>query len=113
MAELREALAIGRRDHQPSDPHQAEQVYRQALRADPDDADALSRLGAACLMLGQFSEAATNFQKALRLRPHHAEGYKNLGIALARQGNLVEAVASFQQALRAQTRPRRRPAQPG
>ena len=51
-------------------------------------------------MLGQFSEAATNFQKALRLRPHHAEGYKNLGIALARQGNLAEAVASFQEALR-------------
>ena len=99
MAELREALAIGRRDHQPSDPHQAQQVYRQALGADPDNADALSRLGAACLMLGQFSEAATNFQKALRLRPHQAEGYKNLGIALARQGNLVEAVASFQQAL--------------
>ena len=100
MAELREALAIGRRDHQPSDPHQAQQVDRQALRADPDNADALSRLGAACLMLGQFSEAATNFQKALRLRPHHAEGYKNLGIALARQGNLAEAVASFQEALR-------------
>src|SRR5271166_4126010 len=99
MAELREALAIGRRDHQPSDPHQAQQVDRQALRADPDNADALSRLGAACLMLGQFSEAATNFQKALRLRPHQAEGYKNLGIALARQGNLVEAVARFQQAL--------------
>ena len=54
-------------------------------------------------MLGQFSEAATNFQKALRLKPHQAEGYKNLGIALARQGNLVEAVARFQQALRAQT----------
>ena len=77
MAELREALAIGRRDHQPSDLHQAEQVYRQAVRADPDNADALSRLGAACLMLGQFSEAATNFQKALRLRPHQAEGRGN------------------------------------
>ncbi len=100
MAELRAALASGRRDHQPSDLHQAEQVYRQALRADPDDAEALSRLGAACLMLGQFREAATHFQKALRLRPHHAEGYKNLGIALARQGNLAEAVASFQEALR-------------
>ena len=100
MAELRAALAIGRRDPQPSDPHQAQQLYRQALRADPDNADALSRLGAACLMLGQFSEAATNFQQALRLRPHQAEGHKNLGIALARQGNLAEAVASFQEALR-------------
>src|SRR5271166_368583 len=100
MAELREALAIGRRDHQPSDPHQAQQVDRQALRADPDNADALTRLGAACLMLGQFREAATNFQQALRLRPHQAEGHKNLGIALARQGNLAEAVASFQEALR-------------
>jgi len=99
MVELREALAIGRRVHQPSDPHQARQVYRQALLADPDNADALFRLGAASLMLGQFSEAATHFQKALRLRPHQAEGHKNLGIALARQGNLVEAVASFQQAL--------------
>jgi Flp pilus assembly protein TadD len=69
MAELRASLAIGRRAHQPSDPHQAQQVYRQALRADPDNADALSRLGAACLELGQFSEAVTNFQKALRLRP--------------------------------------------
>jgi len=29
MVELREALAIGRRVHEPSDPHQARQVYRK------------------------------------------------------------------------------------
>jgi Flp pilus assembly protein TadD len=80
VAELREALTIGRRDHQPSDPHQAQQVYRQALRADPD--------------------AAASFPQALQLKPDDAEAQNNLGIALAQQGRLDEAAACFQQAVR-------------
>ena len=43
MAELRAAGAIGRRDQEPRDSHQAEPVDRQGLRADPDPADALAR----------------------------------------------------------------------
>jgi Flp pilus assembly protein TadD len=85
-------LAIGRRNHQPGDPHQAEQAFLQAPRADPVDAEALSHRGAASV--------ATCYRQALRLVPDDPEAQNNLGIVLARQGRLDEAGARFQQALR-------------
>ena len=80
MAELREALAIRQRDHQPTDPHRAEQADRQAVRADPD--------------------AVASFQQALELQPDLADVQLNLGHALREQGRLDEAATSYQQALR-------------
>src|SRR5271157_901936 len=114
VAELREALAISRRDHQPTDPYQAKQADRQALRADPhagasfqrapelkpEDAEAQNNLGISLAQQGRLDESAACFQQALRLKPDYPDAHNNLGNILEKQNKLDEAVACYHQALR-------------
>lgn len=81
---------------------QAEQLYRQILRQQPDDADAWSRLGEVCHALGKHEEAVHAYQQALQLRPGQARVLNNLGILLMEQGRLDESIACYREALRVQ-----------
>jgi tetratricopeptide (TPR) repeat protein len=83
---------------------EAEMFYRQAVRDDPQSADALYALGSACLQLQKEDEAREDFQRALVL-PASYPGtipncWNNLGLLKARQGNTDAAILLFQKALR-------------
>ena len=102
MGELPTARAIGWRDQQPRDSHQAEPVDRAARRAGPDaaEADAQNNLGIVLAGQGRLVEAAARFQQAIRLKPDYPDAHNNLGSILEKQDKLDEAMASYQQALR-------------
>jgi spermidine synthase len=72
---------------------------REAVRLDPDAADARYRLATLLLEAGAYEEALGEFRAALRLMPQSVEVRNNLGVALASQGRLDEAIELFQQAL--------------
>ena len=57
--------------HQAGRIQQAEQLYRQALVADPASADAWCFLGAACQAQGRLGEAEINYRRAVMLLPTH------------------------------------------
>src|SRR5262245_38327530 len=69
MADIREALTLGRKFHQTGELHQAERIYRQILQTMPDHIEALCLLGAACHGLGRLDEALAVYEHALRLQP--------------------------------------------
>src|SRR5208283_2858975 len=71
---------------------QAEQLYRQALRDRPGDADLWAGLGRVCQGLGRPDEAVTSLRRALALHPADAALSNDLGIALFEQGQLDEAL---------------------
>ena len=73
---------------------------REAIRLQPDDADAHSNLGLALAAQGKLDEAIAEYREAIRLQPDSAEAHYNLGIALAHQGKLDEAVAEYRTAIR-------------
>ena len=73
--------------------------FREAVRLDPDAADARYRLATLLLETGQYEEALGEFRAVLRLMPRSVEVRNNLGVALASQGRLDEAIDLFQQAL--------------
>jgi tetratricopeptide (TPR) repeat protein len=73
---------------------------RDAIRLRPSYWEAHDHLGMELGLLGEFSEAAAEFEQVVRLQPNYVEGHLNLGIALARQGALSEALKRFQTALR-------------
>jgi len=82
---------------------EAEVFYRQAVRDDPQSADALYALGSACLRLQKDEEARDDFQRALQLHAGYPgtipNCWNNLGLLAARQGNTSTAIQYFQRAL--------------
>jgi tetratricopeptide (TPR) repeat protein len=81
--------------------HEAERRYREAVRADPRNAEARYALGNAQMRLGQFDAAQASYEAAAALRPEHPETRNNLAVALAEQGRLEDAVAAYGRALEA------------
>lgn len=88
--------------HQAGQWQHAEEIYRQVLRADPANANALHMLGVLASQRGQQHVAAGYIQEALLLDPNHPYYHSNLGIALREQGKLAEAADHFRQAIRLQ-----------
>jgi tetratricopeptide (TPR) repeat protein len=82
---------------------EAQQFFGQALKDDPESAEALYGLGSAYLQLKKIDEARDCFQRALKLRATYPgtlpNCWNNLGILAAREGNSDQAIEYFQQAL--------------
>jgi len=74
--------------------------YEQALRINPDYAEAHNNLGVILMRQGELPQAIGHFEQALGLVPGFADAHYNLGIALGRQGKLLEAISHWEQALR-------------
>jgi tetratricopeptide (TPR) repeat protein len=73
---------------------------QQALRANPDYAEAHDNMGLALQMSGRFEDAVASHRAALRLEPTFAEAHNNLGTALQGLGRVDEAAAEFREAIR-------------
>jgi tetratricopeptide (TPR) repeat protein len=76
-------------------------AYREAVRLDPNDAEANWRFGSTLLFaLGRPEEALFPLQEAVRLAPAESPPRLALGAALNALGRYAEAVAAFEEALR-------------
>ena len=102
MAPASDPFALGLQCQQSGNLPQAEYFFRQALQANPSDAEAWRRLGMVCQGLGRAGEAAGAFRQALGLQPNNPEALNDLGIIWARESRLTEAAGNFQEALRLQ-----------
>jgi tetratricopeptide (TPR) repeat protein len=83
---------------------QAQEYFAQALKNDPDSAEALYGLGSAYLQQQKPKEARDCFERALKLHANYPgtlpNCWNNLGILAAREGNYDLAIDNFQRALR-------------
>ena len=100
--DIPETLTLAVRHHQAGNMHQAEQLYRQILDADPRHYLALHQLGILACQVGRSDLGLAHFIEVLRLKPDFAQGYNSLGIALRDQGRLEEAIVNWQTSLRLQ-----------
>jgi protein O-GlcNAc transferase len=100
MFSVSQTFELALQFHRAGDLHQAELLYEQILRIDPQHADALHLFGLLAHQVGRNDLAVEYIQKALRHRPDYVLAYNNLGSALREQGKFDEAIACFRHALR-------------
>jgi len=85
--------------HRQGDLQSAEQLYREILNIQPDNADALNLLGMIAFQSKKYEQAIQYYQKALSYYNDHAGIFNNMGNAFKLKGDTAEAIASFQKAI--------------
>ncbi len=94
-----EALDVALEHHRAGRLSEAERIYKQILRAQPDNAAACNNLGVALKTQGMLDEAIVWYRRAQKISPDYAEAINNLGNALKEQEKLDEALVCFRRAV--------------
>jgi len=76
--------------------------YNEAIRLQPDYADAYNGRGNAKFNLGDYQGAIADYNEAIRLQPDHAYAYNNRGLAKYNSGDNQGAIADYNEAIRLQ-----------
>jgi len=79
--------------------HDAERLYRDALRESPRDFDTLHLFGVLKLQQGGMSDALPLLQQAIEVRPNALDVLSNLSVALLALNRPAEALANFDKIL--------------
>ena len=95
----RRSAKVALEHHQAGRLPEAEQIYRQILAADPQQADAWHWLGVMALQMGQYPLAEEYIVRATHFNPSMPVAYSNLGRVYRALGKIDEAVSSFRRAL--------------
>jgi protein O-GlcNAc transferase len=85
--------------HQAGQWQEAEVLYREILRSDPMDGDALQLLGLVRCQLGSKEEAIELLERAASINPKAADCHYHLGVVLNSTGRFEESIKAFQRAV--------------
>ncbi|MEI8376786.1 MAG: tetratricopeptide repeat protein, partial [Planctomycetota bacterium] len=99
MATISEALAIAVQHHQGGRLQAAEQIYRQILQAEPNQADAIHLLGVIAHQMGRHEVAVEYIERAIGLKGNTAAFHANLGAAYFALHRIPQAVACYRRAV--------------
>lgn len=80
-------------------PERALNCYTEAIRREPEHANAYFNCGDLLYRLGRHGDAAHLYEAGLRYNPGNADGWFTLGNSLAQMGLTSGAATSYQQAL--------------
>ena len=97
--DLNELLREAIRSHQANKLDDAESLYRQILKSDPDNFDSLHMVGVLCCQRGKPYEGITLMQNAVLINPDSPAAYNNLGKALSDTGRHEEAITCYKKAI--------------
>jgi Tfp pilus assembly protein PilF len=75
-------------------------AFKQAIKIDPDNADAHYNLGTAFIKSGMYKEAIEAYKQVIRIKPDYAEAHNNLGTAFIKSGMYKEAIEAYKQVIR-------------
>ncbi|MEM9533392.1 MAG: sulfotransferase [Pseudomonadota bacterium] len=78
---------------------EAEKRYREVLRRDPDNVDALRLFGVLCIRNERYDDGVAMFRRAVELAPDFWKAWVNLGAALGEQQKFDQAEEALKKAL--------------
>lgn len=82
-----------------SDPRKAVEYLNNAIKLQPNDAEAYYNRAVAYDNLGEYQTAIRDYNQAIRLRSHYAEAFCNRGILYNATGQFQMAIADFNEAI--------------
>jgi tetratricopeptide (TPR) repeat protein len=94
-----EHMRLGSEAFQTQNYAEAEQHFRQAIQANPNNPSAYYNYGMTKHILGDYLIAVTNYDEALRLNPRFINAYLNRGFTLMMMNNYERAVKDFDKAI--------------
>ncbi|MDH3903682.1 MAG: sulfotransferase, partial [Xanthomonadales bacterium] len=94
-----ERILAAKQQHREGKIVEAESVYLDVLKNDPENAEARHLVGVVCLQRGQLTEAEQHLRQAIELDDKQAPFHSNLGNVLGAQNRTEEAYQCFKQAL--------------
>jgi tetratricopeptide (TPR) repeat protein len=94
-----EALQLAIAHHQSGHLQEAETVYREILKVQPENPDALHLLGLALFQSGKVDAAGELVLHSIRVSPGSPVSYNSLGNIRRAQGKLAEAAEHYEHAL--------------
>lgn len=97
--QIKTLLHAALREHSSGNLVAAESLYREVIRADPDEPQAKHYLGFLLQQTNRLPEALQQITDAIAIHAHHAEWHFNLGIILSMQGLVCEAIDAFSNAI--------------
>ena len=97
---IQQTLDLALREHTAGRLSKAEGMYRQILKAEPDNPVALHLLGVIAHQSGANDVARDLIAKAIALKPDYAEAHNNLGNVLLELGRLEDSVACCREAIK-------------
>ena len=95
----RRKLAYAAEHHREGRLEAAEKLYREVVRDNPANVDALRMLGRIALSAGRNADAERLFRRAVKLAPDFAGAITDLGRVLKEQSQLEEAVECFEKVI--------------
>ena len=99
-ATVEEALALGKRNFDLNYFEPAEAAYTEAIRLDPNNAEAYKRRGACKFNLGKLKECLPDFSKAIELDTKDAETCKWRALAYGNLQDFTPAIADLELGLK-------------
>jgi len=97
--DIKETFRLALNHYQDGNFQQAENICKEILNVQIDNADALHLLGIIYYQLDDYDSAIEYIKKALQFSPAEADAYYNLGNALEAKGQIDEAITCYQKAL--------------
>jgi len=94
----RKKLALAAEYHKNGKQEEAARLYREILRANPNNVDALRLLGAIAADQQRFDEAERYFRRAIEFAPDYVRVIIDLGRILKEQDRYEEAIDCFKKA---------------
>nr|MCH9652389.1 tetratricopeptide repeat protein [Planctomycetota bacterium] len=99
MPSPQELLATAVQHHQAGNLPLAEELYREVLRHDPSQADALHLLGVVYLHLNQYKKSIDFITRAICQNDGIGTFYSNRGAAFKNLGQLQDAITNYERAI--------------
>jgi predicted TPR repeat methyltransferase len=94
-----EAFTIAQQLHQHGRVADADVIYREILKVQPDNTAVLHFSGMAAHQLGRTAEGLQSIRRSLELVPDSADWHNNLAIVLQESGDLDGAIAMYEKAI--------------